>query len=413
MKRVPRTSHVWRCVRLGNHASKIGSGVTPTGGQASYHESGIPLIRSQNVHMNRFEREGLACISEEQDAEMAASRVAQGDVLLNITGASIGRVCVVPNDITPANVNQHVTIIRSDGSWVPQFLSYYLSSPAFQKIIFDGQAGATRQALTKATIEDFVIPLPPLMEQERIAAELTTAMAAVNKARRSSRERFAAAEALPAAYLRGVFEGPGASGWETCFLGDLVDRPIRTGISKPTCLESDTHCLTLSAVRGRTLRLDACKPVAVSESEATGNWVQPGRFYVVRGNGNRTLVGRGAFAPDPMPTRVLFPDLLFQLALDAERLDPGFFGWLWSSPAIRREIEARAKTAAGIYKINTGNLNSLPLPVPPIIEQRRISVALAARVEGAEHLVRAARGEFDGINALPAALLRQAFRGNG
>jgi type I restriction enzyme S subunit len=197
----------WKYGRIGDHATKIGSGITPKGGYASYISAGIPLIRSQNVHMNRFEHDGLAFISAGQDAEMASSRVQPGDVLLNITGASIGRVCVVPADVTPANVNQHVTIIRSGGSWIPEFLCYFLASPAFQRIIFDGQAGATRQALTKAMIENFRVPLPTLAEQKRIAAELTAALAVVDMGRRAAQEQLTAIESLPAALLRQAFDG--------------------------------------------------------------------------------------------------------------------------------------------------------------------------------------------------------------
>src|SRR5438105_4960584 len=113
----------WRQVRLGDHVTKIGSGLTPLGGHAAYKLSGIPLIRSQNVLMNQFSREGLAYISYEQDAEMDGSRVQAGDVLLNITGASIGRVCLVPAEVCPANVNQHVCIIRTNGSIIPDFLA--------------------------------------------------------------------------------------------------------------------------------------------------------------------------------------------------------------------------------------------------------------------------------------------------
>jgi len=105
-------------VRLGDHATKIGSGFTPLGGYATYQSSGLPLIRSQNVDLNHFDTDGLVFISKEQDEEMAGSRVQPGDVLLNITGASIGRVCVVPPDICPANVNQHVWLgLRCDDSY--------------------------------------------------------------------------------------------------------------------------------------------------------------------------------------------------------------------------------------------------------------------------------------------------------
>jgi type I restriction enzyme S subunit len=200
-------AHEWPNKRLGDHVSKIGSGVTPLGGQATYQRSGIPLIRSQNVHFNRFVPEGLAYISQAQDAEMEPSRVRPGDVLLNITGASIGRVCVVPPEICPANVNQHVSIIRCDGEVYPPFLSYFFSTPDFQKFIMDSQAGATRQALTKALIEEFCVPLPPIFEQRHIAAGLSGQMAAVERARKALEEQLDAIQKLPAALLRRAFSG--------------------------------------------------------------------------------------------------------------------------------------------------------------------------------------------------------------
>ncbi len=103
---------------------------------------------------------------------MEGSRVMHGDVLLNITGASIGRVCVVPDECCPANVNQHVCIVRVTEDVDPHFIAYFISTPAFQKYILDTQAGATRQALTKALVEAFAVPLPPLSEQKQISALL-------------------------------------------------------------------------------------------------------------------------------------------------------------------------------------------------------------------------------------------------
>ncbi|MFH1245644.1 MAG: restriction endonuclease subunit S, partial [Candidatus Omnitrophota bacterium] len=197
----------WPRKRLGDYVTKVGSGITPLGGYASYQKTGIPLIRSQNIRMNTFEPEGLAFISEVQDAEMGGSRVIPKDVLLNITGASIGRVCVVPDKICPANVNQHVSIIRGNGTFEPAFLSYYLSTPDFQKIIMDSQAGATRQALTKTLIENFIIPLPPFPVQKRISAELAGKISAAEKLACNLREQLETINKMPAALLRKTFNG--------------------------------------------------------------------------------------------------------------------------------------------------------------------------------------------------------------
>jgi type I restriction enzyme, S subunit len=199
----------WPRHRLEDMTTKIGSGFTPLGGYATYKLSGIPLIRSQNVLMNSFTTDGLAFISKEQDDEMESSRVQSGDVLLNITGASIGRVCVAPRDICPANVNQHVSVIRSNGELEPRFLSFFLSSPGFQKFIWRTQAGATRQALTKQIIENFVVPAPSLEIQRAITKRLDAEFSASTTLRESIEGMLSELEKLPAVLLRTAFSRNG------------------------------------------------------------------------------------------------------------------------------------------------------------------------------------------------------------
>jgi len=194
-------------VRLGEVADKIGSGVTPRGGQDSYLSEGIPLIRSQNVHLNHFKREGLALISKEQDALMKETRVYPDDVLLNITGASIGRVCVVPGELCPANVNQHVCIIRAGDVFDPNYLSLWLSRPSFQKYIWGAQSGATRQALTKEMIENFQIPKPAIEVQRSITSSLMLVMHEAKRVSEVLDSQLDALNKLSTAYLCEAFDG--------------------------------------------------------------------------------------------------------------------------------------------------------------------------------------------------------------
>lgn len=173
-------------IRLGDRCVKIGSGSTPRGGHKSYIADGIPLIRSQNVLMRSFTTEGLVRISPETHADMAGTEVLPGDVLLNITGASIGRVCLVPDDICPANVNQHVCIIRCGAELNPHFITTYLSTPEFQKIIMETQAGGTRQALTKGDIEEFKIPHLSIDDQIRLSKHLGSLLDEIQTADRAT-----------------------------------------------------------------------------------------------------------------------------------------------------------------------------------------------------------------------------------
>ncbi|WP_299249803.1 restriction endonuclease subunit S [uncultured Cytophaga sp.] len=135
---------------------KIGSGATPPGGQNSYYEEGVSFIRSQNVLDFRFSTNGLAFINEQQAKELNVVTIEENDILLNITGDSIARVCLVPKEILPARVNQHVAIIRCDETVYYKYVYYYLLNlkPYLLKIC---GVGGTRNALTKVALEKLEI----------------------------------------------------------------------------------------------------------------------------------------------------------------------------------------------------------------------------------------------------------------
>ena len=161
----------WNIESLGSVTNKVGSGVTPRGGSNSYKSSGIPLIRSQNILWGKLDLSDVAYIDDKQHNKMKGSFVYKDDVLLNITGASIGRVAV--SNIDEANVNQHVCIIRSD-KLDSGYLKSFLLSFEGQKQVEQCQAGGNRQGLNFEQIKSFKIPFPPLPEQQKIAKILST-----------------------------------------------------------------------------------------------------------------------------------------------------------------------------------------------------------------------------------------------
>ena len=166
----------WDVRRLGYLATKFGSGITPRGGASVYQENGVPFLRSQNIHFNRLRLQDVARIALRLHRELRGSHVKPGDVLLNITGASIGRVCSVPNDLVEGNVNQHVCIIRPNQSrLLPNLLAAYLSTPIMQREIQFEQSGASREGLTLQSIRNFKIVVPPIPEQSAIVEYLDKA----------------------------------------------------------------------------------------------------------------------------------------------------------------------------------------------------------------------------------------------
>jgi type I restriction enzyme S subunit len=167
----------WEWVTLEQVVLKIGSGSTPRGGKEAYEIEGIPFLRSQNIWNNEIKLDDVAFISEETHRKMMATKVRPMDILLNITGASLGRCAIVPDDFEEANVSQHVTIVRCVNPEIRRFIHCLLLSPYGQSMIWSRQVGMSREGLSKKVLEQFQIPLPPLAEQRRIIAKIDELMA--------------------------------------------------------------------------------------------------------------------------------------------------------------------------------------------------------------------------------------------
>lgn len=159
----------WEIKKLKFLASKIGSGITPTGGASVYQSQGIPFLRSQNIYSDGIRINDIAFISEQIHEQMSSSKVYPNDVLLNITGASIGRCSVVPSSLSEANVNQHVCIIRSNQKILPEILHNYLVSEKGQHQISLSENGVSREGLNFEQIKSFYVVKPSPSEQQEIA----------------------------------------------------------------------------------------------------------------------------------------------------------------------------------------------------------------------------------------------------
>ena len=190
----------WISLNLGQVCTKIGSGATPRGGKDVYSPRGpYALIRSQNVLNDGFLHAGLAYIAEQHANELTNVRVRAGDVLLNITGDSVARVCQVDPHILPARVNQHVAIIRPDPTKLdPGFLRYFLVRRDTQaKLLSWAGAGGTRNALTKAMIEALDVRAPADVSAQRAIAHVLSILDdKIELSRRTSQTLEAMARAL-------------------------------------------------------------------------------------------------------------------------------------------------------------------------------------------------------------------------
>lgn len=261
----------WPVVSLAEIATKIGSGATPKGGADAYlpTRERFALVRSQNVFDRRFDRTGLAFITDEQADELRGVGLQLADILLNITGDGItfARACMVPKDVLPACVNQHVTIIRVDARRAdPGYVLAFLTHPNVKSYVESFNAGGSRRAVTKGHIESFRLPLPPLSEQRAIANILGALDDKIELNRRTNETLEAMARALFKSWfvdfdpVRAKAEsrepglpkpfadlfstrfvdsqlGPIPEGWTVMPLPDVIDvnptRALRKGVEAP------------------------------------------------------------------------------------------------------------------------------------------------------------------------------------
>lgn len=200
----------WEEKKLIDITIKIGSGATPKGGNESYKSEGISLIRSMNVHDFDFRAKNLAFIDEQQAKDLNNVTLYEDDVLLNITGASIARCCIIPKEYLPARVNQHVSIIRAKKEIIdPVFLNQLLTSKFYKdQLLFTGEQGSTRQAITKAQLEVFKVSYPKSLDEQQILLQKTNKISLETKRMMSIYEqKIIDLEELKRSVLQKAFSG--------------------------------------------------------------------------------------------------------------------------------------------------------------------------------------------------------------
>lgn len=177
----------WRWEKLGNLCSKIGAGSTPKGGAVNYVAEGVPFIREQNVYSSGLWYSGMVYITEEMNELKAGSMVKPNDLLLNITGGSIGRCALIPNDFITGNVNQHVLIIRLIDVAIVKYIHAVINSPYIQSQIREKSKG-DKEGLSATSTKNFWIPIPPIEEQQRIVDKINEIMPKIDEYEKIEKE---------------------------------------------------------------------------------------------------------------------------------------------------------------------------------------------------------------------------------
>ncbi|MEX6675169.1 restriction endonuclease subunit S [Pseudomonas sp. W2Oct36] len=424
----------WVNVGLGKIAKKIGSGSTPKGGEQSYKTSGIPLIRSLNVHFDGVRKKGLAYIDTQQAARLDNVIVQEGDVLLNITGASIGRVAVAPLCYDGARVNQHVSIIRLMEGVMPDYVRGFLASPAMQDFINRENYGATRQALTKAMIEGFSVPVPPLAEQKRIVSKLDALKTKSFRARSELSRTQKLIEQFKINTLKCAFEGRLTSRKQV----SLDNMPISKSISQKTLWptpdswnwyrtdqignvglgrqrspENHTGSSMRPYIRSANITWQGVNTTDVKEMNFEAADFE--RFKLVigdvllnEGSGSAREVGK------PAIWRGEIPDCCYQntvLRVQPKLCTSEYLYFYFLYTAMTGGFASRSQ-GVNIQHIGRSGLARYPVPLPPLVEQHEIVNLIKSAFANIEQLSVHVKRTLKLADKLDEAILAKAFRGD-
>lgn len=371
----------WRSTTIGAEAIKVGSGSTPLGGYRVYRPSGRPFVRSQNVGWGSLILDDVAYIDEATHKTFPATEIREGDVLLNITGASIGRSAVADRRIVGGNVNQHVCIIRLGPALDARYVSAFLLSEQGQRQVDAFQAGGNRQGLNFQQIRAFGIPCPPLDEQRAIAGVLEDAARSVRGLIALANKKGDLRDAVAAALLRGeVHLVSDAEPWEPARLGSICEITMgRTPDRAEPRLWGRGHTwLTIADMRSKYVHDSAEQ---ITDLGAKGSRVIPAGTLLMS---FKLTIGRVAFAGRDLYTNEAI------CALRAPIVSPEFL--YHALPRVN--FAAFGQQAVKGVTLNKESLNAIELVLPGPRESDAIAAVLGdadAEVETLERRIAKAR----------------------
>ena len=392
----------WPLVRLGDVIVEATYG---TSVKCSDTAEGIPVLRMGNVRYDGTLDLGDLKYANLTPREEARFGIQEGDILFNRTNSKelVGKTGVWDGRF-PAAAASYFIRVRVDRDVVrPDWVWRFMNSAAMKKHLFAIARGAIGQAnINSAELKSFLLPIPPLEEQQRIGALLDRA---TEIRRRADAARAKARAAIPALFLD-MFGDPATNpkGWSKAKVGELKNVELRNGVSPSKSGRVAGKVLTLSAITRGVFDPLASKESLFATPLHTAQSVSRSSFLICRGNGNPDLVGRGAFPTADMPDTA-FPDTIIALRGGTDELAPSYLSALWATEFLRAQIKAAAKTTNGTYKISQGGIMSFELPLPPMPLQTTFAQQ-AQRLEAAARALDAAAAKAE---TMAAALSAEVF----
>lgn len=365
----------WECAELGTITSKIGSGITPTGGSRIYRRTGRPFVRSQNVHNGKMNLTDIAYIDEATHNTFEGTEILDGDVLLNITGASIGRSSVADVTVVGGNVNQHVCILRPVTNKVNSlYMCSYILSAKGQKYIDDFQSGGNRQGLNFKQIASIKIPIPPLPEQQAIASAISDFNGLTSSLTKLINKKKNIKQGAMQELLTGKKRFEGFSGeWEVKTIGDCLEEKPSYGINA-VAVPYDSN---LPAYIRITDISDDGKFIKKDRTSVLCNDTQKYQLKETDIVFARTGASTGkSYLYNPKDGVLVFAGFLIRIRINVEKAIPRYIKACVET-SIFWDWVKMISTRSGQPGINGNEYASFIVPVPSLIEQEAIADILS------------------------------------
>ena len=338
-----------------------------------------------------------------------------GDIVVSTANskALVGKSCLVSEIPFPCTFGAFVTVFRPISHDIDaNFLAYWFRSPETLAYFYEVSANTTN--ISNLRVSDILareIPLPPLTEQQRIAARLNEQMSMVAQARQAAEAQLRAARELPSAQLREVFESQEAKKWHQQRLAEVSE--IISGITLGRKLfdiqTRKVPYLRVANVKDGFLDLSDVYQLDATDADIAKCALKYGDLLLTEG-GDPDKLGRGTFWEEQIP-ECLHQNHIFRVRFDLAKISPRFMAHQVGSPYGKAYFLAHAKQTTGIATINQKVLGNFPLLIPPFAEQEKIAAAIKEKLAEAESLKQALKAQLAEINQLPSALLRRAFAG--
>jgi type I restriction enzyme S subunit len=382
----------------------------------------VRLIQLADVGEGAFLNKSARFLTSAKAAELRCTFLKKGDVLVARMPDPLGRACIFPLEGDDRFVTVvDVCIIRTSLNIAsPEFLTSAINYLGTRKQIEALQTGTTRKRVSRGNLATVTIPLPPLAEQKRIVAKIEELFSELEAGEESLRVARRQLGVYRQSLLKQAFEGHLTAKWRTQN-PESVSAAWREVEVSDVLTSKPTNGRSVKDRAGgfRVLRLTAIKGGVIDPSESKeGDWdaadaaahvIRKGNFLLSRGNGSIRLVGRGGIVRENAD--IAFPDTMIRLPLNLQLVDPLFFSYLWNSQQVRAQIEASARTTAGIYKINQSLLTRYRIPLCSLPEQQEIVRLLDEQFEVIERNERELDGALRQSEALRQAILQKAFTG--